>query len=335
MTKVDIVVPCYNYGRFLEECVVSILDQSVRDVRVLIIDDASSDDSLSAAQKLADADSRVSIIAHPENRGHIATYNEGIAWASADYFLLLSADDVLVTGALERAVSIMDANPDVVLTHGQSLVWNDDLPPPKIEPVADHTWAQQDLVEEMCKTATNFVATPTAIVRTCSQQAVGGYRASLPHSGDMEMWLRLGAHGAVAHINTVQAIYRKHSNAMSNPFFAEVLSDYRQRKLAFDSFFGEYGGVLPASRMLQAQARHVLADIAFGRGVGFLRRGSFGSGFGLISWAMDLDPRLRYFPPFWQLLKIPGPEGREWALSIIKRAAGKLGGHGANQGTAK
>ena len=46
MSKVDVIVPCYNYARFLEECVRSVLDQSVKDVRVLIIDDASADESL-------------------------------------------------------------------------------------------------------------------------------------------------------------------------------------------------------------------------------------------------------------------------------------------------
>ena len=50
MAKVDIVVPCYNYGRFLEACVESILRQSITDIRVLIIDDASSDDSLLVAK---------------------------------------------------------------------------------------------------------------------------------------------------------------------------------------------------------------------------------------------------------------------------------------------
>src|SRR5689334_16159119 len=108
MAKVDIVVPCYNYGLFLEGCVRSVLEQSFGDLRVLIIDDASSDDSASAAQRLVHADPRVSVISHPENWGHIATYNQGIEWASSDYFLLLSADDLLVSGALERAVQVMD-----------------------------------------------------------------------------------------------------------------------------------------------------------------------------------------------------------------------------------
>ena len=80
MAKADVVVPCYNYGRFLEACVESILRQSITDIRVLIIDDASSDDSLLVAKQLAQRDSRVTVVSHSQNKGHIETYNEGIAW---------------------------------------------------------------------------------------------------------------------------------------------------------------------------------------------------------------------------------------------------------------
>jgi glycosyltransferase involved in cell wall biosynthesis len=277
------------------------------------------------AHKLAQADRRVSVISHSRNQGHISTYNEGIAWASADYFLLLSADDLLVPGALERAAGVMDAAPDVVLTHGRCAVWYDDLPFPTIDLERDYTWALQDLIDEMCTTAMNVVATPTAIARTCTQKAIGGYRASLPHSGDMEMWLRFAAHGAVARIDAVQAIYRKHSSAMSSSYYgAQISSDYRQRKQTFESFFEEYGGCLRDYRTLWARSYRILAKQAFQSGIWLLRRGRLSSGLQLLRWSMDLDPRLRYCPPLWQLLKIPGPEGREWASSVVRQVAGKL-----------
>src|ERR1700724_1442032 len=127
MAKIDVVIPCYNYGRFLQACVHSVLSQSVKDVRLLIIDDASSDNSALVAQRLAAEDPRVEICIHSRNQGHISTYNEAIAWADGDFFLLLSADDLLTPGALERAVGVMNANSDVVLTYGQVITWRDDL----------------------------------------------------------------------------------------------------------------------------------------------------------------------------------------------------------------
>jgi hypothetical protein len=323
MAKIDVVVPCYNYGRFLEACVGSVLEQSVRDLRVLVIDDASTDNSVLMAKRLAEADPRVTVIAHARNQGHISTYNEGIACSSADYFLLLSADDLLVPGSLERAVEIMDANPDIVLVHGECIAWHDDCPPPIIELQRNYAWARHDLLTEMCATAMNFVPTPTAIARTSAQKVVGGYRASLPHSGDMEMWLRFAAQGAVARINAIQGIYRKHATAMSNAYFAEMLSDYRQCQLAFDSFFGEYEDGLNNSRSLRIVARRALADRVFRSGVGLLRRGRLHDGLRLIGGSMDMDHRLRYLPPLWHLVKMPGPAGREWVKSVVREATAR------------
>jgi len=69
MTSVSVLIPCYKYGQFLEEAVSSVLDdQSGVDVRVLIIDDASPDDSAEVANKIAARDSRVEVIVHAVNR---------------------------------------------------------------------------------------------------------------------------------------------------------------------------------------------------------------------------------------------------------------------------
>jgi glycosyltransferase involved in cell wall biosynthesis len=114
MSGVDVVVPCYNYARFLPRCVSSILDQQDVNVRVLIIDDASSDDTPQVGQRLAELDPRVEFRRHDVNCGHIATYNEGLlGWASAKYSLLLSADDMLAPAALARATRLMDRHGDV------------------------------------------------------------------------------------------------------------------------------------------------------------------------------------------------------------------------------
>jgi glycosyltransferase involved in cell wall biosynthesis len=110
VSSVDVFVPCYRYEHFLRQCVESVFSQSGVSVRVLIIDDASPDNTAEVAAALASEDPLVSFIRHIENKGHIATYNEGIEWASADYMLLLSA---LLPGALSRAAELMDAHPEV------------------------------------------------------------------------------------------------------------------------------------------------------------------------------------------------------------------------------
>jgi len=108
----------YENDNFLCECVGSVLGQSLTDVRVLIIGDASPDDTPEVAAELAARDKCVEYRRHPVNHGHIATYNEGLDWAAVDHTLLLSADDLLTTGLLLRAIRLMDTHPEVGLTHG-------------------------------------------------------------------------------------------------------------------------------------------------------------------------------------------------------------------------
>jgi glycosyltransferase involved in cell wall biosynthesis len=327
MPKADIVVPCYNYGRFLEACVRSVLEQSVTDLRVLIIDDASTDDSLSIASKLAEADPRVVVTSHTQNWGHIRTYNQGIEWASADYFLLLSADDLLLPGALERATGIMDRHPDIVLTHGNAIEWQDDLPFPQINVGQGHTWTwrRQDLIREMCACNHNLVYTATAIARTSVQKAIGGYRSFLPHSADWEMWLRFAAHGGVAVIDGVQGVYRRHSANMSDSYYDVRLRHYQQQKQAFDTFFDEYEGRVPESRKLRAQADRVLSEGVYWSGIANLCHGRFSAGFELLRFSMDLSPKLRYGSLIGRpLMKILALGKR--AISILNRAPARLAG---------
>jgi glycosyltransferase involved in cell wall biosynthesis len=316
MAKVDIVVPCYNYGRFLETCVRSVLEQSVTDLRVLIIDDASSDNSLPVAKSLADTDRRVSIISHPQNWGHIHTYNQGIAWASADYFLLLSADDLLVPGALERATKVMDENPDIVLTHGAAIVWADHLPLPEVHQQRSFFWARQDLIKETCALGCNLVHTPTTIARTSVQKAIGGYCPSLPHSGDMEMWLRFAAHGPIARLDTVQAIYRRHSSNMSTPYFSKKLPEFVERKKAFDRFFEKYSYHVTAASTLRIQVDRVVSEKVYISGIARLCGGNIRGGFQLLSYSVALNSKLRYFPPIALLIKLKIPSLDKVAVSL-------------------
>lgn len=328
MARVDIVIPCYNYGHFLEACVHSVLDQSLREVRVLIIDDASSDDSPEIARKLAASDSRVSVSLHKQNQGHINTYNEGIAWAQSDYFALLSADDLFVPGCLDRAAQIMDANPDVVFAHGDAFVWQDNSPLPEFDAQPNWTWVRQDLVTEMCTLGANVVFTPTAIGRTSVQKAVGGYRAALPHSADMEMWLRFGAQGSVARIDAVQAVYRKHSTNMSDAYFGEDWGDYWHRKATFDLFFGEFGDRMSDRRGLQSLATQALAGQAFDNGVRLVRSGLHHSKRDRVSKGLKLlRASLSASPAYGARRLLHGAlerGGKGRIASSVKHAAGKL-----------
>src|SRR4051794_15273165 len=98
MPMIDVVIPNYCYGRYLPACVESVVSQGIDDIRILIVDNASTDDSVEVARALAARDARITVVARERNLGHHASYNEGVDWAEADYFLLLCADDLLVKG---------------------------------------------------------------------------------------------------------------------------------------------------------------------------------------------------------------------------------------------
>src|SRR3569833_941361 len=247
MSQVDVVVPCYNYARFLTRCIQSVLQQPGVVVRVLIIDDTSSDETPRIGKELA-ADPRVEFRRHVTNRGHIATYNEGfLVWASVSYSLLLSADDMLAPGALERATELMDTHPGNGMSFGLAMIITDDgaveLPPAPSSPEHRIVTAAEFL--QRCCDVGNPVPTPTAVVRTKLQQQLGGYRADLPHTGDMEMWMRFAANSAIGVFRSVQAYYRWHPGNMSSRYYANLIGDRRERLLACSEILQRWGNKVP------------------------------------------------------------------------------------------
>jgi len=322
MASVDIVVPCYKYGHFLRDCLPSIWTQEGVVLRVLVIDDASPDDSFAVATELTAADRRIEVIRHPENRGLIATLNEGIDWAAADYFLVLSADDLLVPGALARGVAVLEAHPEVGLLHGAEF----DLYPGDSMPVADalsqaaagtRLLTGLAFIRDVCRAATNPVNTSTALVRTSAQKRAGYYNPKLPHTSDYEMWLRIAAISDVAETEAVQGIRRHHGANMSEYYFSVVTRDYVERNATIESFFATAGKDLPEAAQLAGLARRRLAEEAYWVGVSRACRGQLGLGRDLVAFALRLAPSFTVVPPLGFLLR------RKGALSRMAEVLGQ------------
>jgi hypothetical protein len=243
-----------------------VLSQQEVEVCVLILDDCSLDHTPDVAADLVREDPRVEYRRHAVNQRHIDTYNEGLLeWASGDYALLLSADDLLAPGALRRAVQVLDAYPEVGLVHGRQRLFESQPEPvvPPIEEAAVTILSGKAFIEDCCAAAHNPVATPTAVVRTSVQRAVGGYRKTLPHTADMEMWLRFAARSAVARIEALQAFKRVHASNMQHQYAGTALGDLNEQYEAFESFFREDGHLVDDNKRLQFLATRSLAESAF------------------------------------------------------------------------
>jgi glycosyltransferase involved in cell wall biosynthesis len=264
MSRVDIVIPCYNYARYLRSCVNSVLSQSGVDVRVLIIDDASSDDSAKLGRELAAANEEVEFRRHEVNKGHIATYNEGlIEWSTAEYSVLLSADDILAPGSLSRAVGVMDADKGVGMVYGRTIHFEQEAELPRVDAreFGCTRWSGAEWLKGRCRAGHNVITSPEAVVRGSVQRAVGGYRPELPHTGDLEMWLRIAAVANIAYVvGPPQAFYRVHPASMLRTKFHGSLVDLKERKSAFDVFFFHQQHILT-----DADRLHTLANCALAR----------------------------------------------------------------------
>lgn len=299
--SVDVVIPCYNYGHYLDQCVQSVLSQEDVNVRVLIIDDVSKDNSVEVAERLAAADSRVSLLKHTVNKGLVGTANDGVIdWATAKYTLLLSADDALTKGALRRAASVMDAHPDVAVAYGMALVIteNADMAPVDNPRTFDYKIIKgDDFIERAC-TSWCGVASPTALIRTSSQHEVGGLDPRFPQTCDMEIWLRLATRANVAALNTTQAYYRRHDANMSTVTTEQPLSDLREQLETMVAVLTEWGKALPATtRWLETIRKRVATQACWKAGIAF-QASNVRGGETCLAFAKEADPSVTKSVPW-------------------------------------
>jgi len=98
--KVSIIIPVYNVEAYLEECLHSIVNQTFRDMEIILIDDGSSDRSPEIMKTFAEKDDRIKIITQP-NSGVSAARNRGLRAASGEYFLFIDSDDTILFNTIE------------------------------------------------------------------------------------------------------------------------------------------------------------------------------------------------------------------------------------------
>jgi len=330
LQRVDVVIPCYNYAHFLQECVESVLSQAGVDVRVLILDDCSPDNTPEVGSALASRDKRVTYRRHTANKGHIATYNEGIEWAGGDLFLLLSADDYLLPGALGRSAELMRNNPDVGFTFGNALIAEPHgIITKRVDPLGNKSVPPKQVLSGpqfmRLSGANNLVPTPTAVVRTALQKQVGGYHKELPHTGDMEMWLRLASHAGVGYINESQAVYRRHSANMSLQYYGKtVLPDLRQRKKAFDILFRQGADNLKKDEKLRRFLARDLGQEALRMAGMAFNNFDVATAAAIQRFALEVSPEVRNSLPWIKLVckQTIGPKYWYALNSIGRRVAG-------------
>ena len=272
---VSIVIPCYRYGAYLEAAVESALDQPAVECEIIIVDDASPDDSGDIADSLSARHSGVRTIRNAVNLGHIGTYNVGIREATGDYLVLLSADDLLAPASLTRALALLERHPDVGFVYGYAQTFTGQPPQVEMTTKSWTTWRSDEWVRRVCTSARNPIFSPEVVMRRSVFEAVGGqYDARFPHTGDLKIWLDSAMEAGVGRVNgPCQAYYRIHDRNMHQERYSAAAQDLSERWSLFNDFFERHSAGHAFLRKQAPVTRRNLANEAVRRALHLQRSG--------------------------------------------------------------
>jgi glycosyltransferase involved in cell wall biosynthesis len=316
MAKIDIAIPNYQYGQYIRDCVKSVLQQGVSDLRVLIIDNASTDDSVDVARSLMKIDPRISLRVHEKNLGMHASCNEAADWASGKYFLILCADDILAPDFLRRSIDLMDQNPRASFCYGFEVPFKTKEPLPQLPRRPQCTARIErgvDFIEARYLEAERRISCGTVLVRTDMQKLAGHYRAELDLTHDLEILLRLAIIGDVIFSNDVHAYRRLHSTNYSSPLQSERTNELVLRAAALTSFINGEGRALADAAALHKRMEKRLAARAYWWGVRDLFEGRWHDAATCLRYAVGLSPLTAILPPIDFLFRSEGPIVRQFA----------------------
>lgn len=116
---VSVIMPVYNAGKFVDEATTSILNQTYKNLELIVIDDGSTDKSREIVNKYAKLDKRVKVITLAKNRGPSYASNVGIKKARGTYIARMDADDMSLPGRIEKQVAYLRKNSDIAMLGGQ------------------------------------------------------------------------------------------------------------------------------------------------------------------------------------------------------------------------
>lgn len=186
MVKVSVIMPCYNQGIYLEEAVASVLNQTFRNFEVIVVNDGSTDPY--TVELLANYRRPHTRVLHTPNQGLAAARNAGIAAAAGEYILPLDADDKIGHRYLERAVAVLERDPDIGIVYCRGRLFGAEERP---------IVAPEFSVRKMLFSNLIFAA---GFFRRADWQKVGGYNPNMRHGcEDWDFWLSLIGQGRKAY----------------------------------------------------------------------------------------------------------------------------------------
>ncbi|THD78842.1 MAG: glycosyltransferase family 2 protein [Phenylobacterium sp.] len=308
---VSVVTANYNGARHLPAAIRSVLDQTLSDLELIVVDDCSSDAGPALVAQAAALDPRVRLIVQPANAGPGAARNRGIAAARGRYIAVFDSDDLMAPDRLERLVRRAEADQaDIV---ADNLLAFDDAAPEDGRPfLAVQTEPKWVSLAEIIGSSRMYARTPglgylKPLISAAALKTSGvRYDETLRVGEDYDVLLRLLAKGLRLRLDPACLYrYRRHSGSISHALRRDHLEAMLRADAAFEA---DTPDLPPEARRAQAARRRSLKRaLAYDEVIGRLKAGDLAGGL-----AKSLGA-----PAVWPLLALP-------LTARLKRLAAQL-----------
>ncbi|WP_172825495.1 glycosyltransferase [Geobacter sp. DSM 9736] len=205
---ISVIIPCYNYGRYLGDAVSSVLNQTYQNFEIIIVNDGSPDDTKEVAEKLiADNPGHRITLLNQENSGQPAiSRNNGIRVAKGEYILCLDADDIIAPTMLEEYLNLLKEHPEISIAYADYETFG------ATESNICHL--QEYNLNDLL--TTNHMIYCALYPRKVWEE-VGGYKTNVRGYEDWDFWIACGEKGYYAkRIAKPLLSYRIHSGGLYN-----------------------------------------------------------------------------------------------------------------------
>lgn len=198
---VSVLIPAYNAEGRVSEAILSVLQQSFEDYEVIVLDDASDDNTYDVVSSFDDR--RVTVVQNEENLGISRSRNKLISYASGDYVAWLDSDDRMVEDRLERQVAFFYDHAEHALVGGAIRIIDEDG-----EPIGKRTYptTHEDIHDALLRY--NPFAQPAVMTRRVVLEDADGFREDIDIGEDYDLMLRVAADHRVANLDAVLTEYR-------------------------------------------------------------------------------------------------------------------------------
>ena len=202
MTLVSIVTPSFNQAAYLEQTLLSVLEQDYADIEYLVIDGGSTDGSPDIIKKYA---SRLAYWISEKDSGQADAINKGMARAQGEIVAWLNSDDTYLPGTVTAAVKAFDENPDVAMVYADMLAVDE-----RGQTFNTLRYRQLTLEDLL---SFQIIGQPAVFMRRSAFEKAGGLDPSFHFLLDHHLWIRIAAQGRILHIPQTWAAARYHAKA--------------------------------------------------------------------------------------------------------------------------